>query len=686
LSLLLPLLLATSAAENHPAFTRPETGAASRKIGDKTLVAWCQPDRAAFQQGGGGVLTIQEGEHFDSIVLGERKSGSWMAGSELFKRTQEDQSNSPQTNDTGEIVQIAVVYQDKNVTIYRNAEIYAEYTVEEPVAFGAASEVLMGWRHFGGDAKSFFSGQIEEARIYDQALGPEALRELKPGTDGLPKPLAMWTFQNGSLADSMGRFGEGQLNGKASIREGRLHLGGTGDYFATKAMPSRYEPTLHFRPDRGSAGDAIPYYHDGQYHVFYLHNKAWAHIVSRDMVSWTELPLALRGDGTSPTGPDAEACWTGSLVEKDGVFHLFYTGKNLHDPKGDQKVMVATSTDLIHWTKQLDRTFYADGKIYWSKPVNGPIDQVRYHHQAFRDPAIFWNDEAGEWWMLLHAIKADGSEPAMGLYSSPDLIAWTPREPLTTYRMDFSGDCPDIFELDGNWYIISGNYEYTWAPSLDGPWNQTFGTYDIGSLRVAKTMFDGKRRILVGWIGDQAEDSDAGELKWGGHLSMPREIYAPAPGKLGQRPVAEIVSAFSRQIATVPDGPPPQGPLSLPRDFMLQATITNASPDARAEIVFRRPAGSDQGGYHLRVNFATGEIELGGEHKQYKQVCEFDPAQPLNVRLFAIGTVVECFINDRYAFTMRAYDFYGPQMLIRAVEGDFQMKDSAVYVQGAKAG
>jgi sucrose-6-phosphate hydrolase SacC (GH32 family) len=683
---LLCALLATGAmAQNQPAFHRPPSVAGGAKIGDKTLVVWCQPAADAYRQGGGGVLTIQEGPQFDSIVLGEIKPGAWMAGSEMFHRTQQDQSASPRTDDTGGLVQIAVVYRGNNVTVLRNGDIQADYNIEQPATFGATSEVLMGWRHFGAGEGSFFAGQIEEARLYDRVLGEDAVRELQPGVTGDPAPLAMWTFEDGSTADCMERFGPGRLHGQAEVRDGRLHLGGTGDYFAIKAMPTRYEPTLHFRPEVGSAADTIPFYHHGRFHVFYLRNNEWAHIVSSDLVQWTELPVALKSDTADPEGPDTEGCWTGSIVEKNGLFHLFYTGKNMRDPAGDQKVMVATSRDLITWTKQPERTFYADGKIYWSKPVNGPIDQVRYHHQAFRDPAVVWNAAAGEWWMVLHAILADGSAPAMGLYASPDLMTWTPRPPLLSYPMELSGDCPDLFELDGEWYILNGNYEYTWAPELDGPWSLDFAAYDSGDLRVAKTMSDGRRRLLVGWVGDYAGENDAGQPQWGGHLGMTRELYAPAPGQLGQRPPPEIVAAFSTQVATLPEGAPPDGPLSLPRDFMLDATLTGATPDARAEFVFRRPENATTGGYHLRVDFAAKEVELGGEHKQFRRVCEFDPAQPLRVRLFALGTIVECFINDRYAFTMRAYDYHGPQMRVRAERGSFQFRDSAVFVRGAEA-
>lgn len=629
------------------------------------------------------MFTIQEGGKFDSIVLGEIRSGVWMAGSDNFNRTQTDQSALPTTNDTAAMVQIAIVYQGNQVRIFRNGIPYSDYSVANPVTFGAAAEIFIGWRHFGAGEGSFFAGQIEEARLYDQALPAAALAALSPGSAGSITPLARWTFENGSLADSMNRFDPGQLRGQSTIQGGRLQLDGAGDYFVVKPAAARYEPTLHFRPEGAAAGDAIPFYHKGQYHLFYLRHNEWAHLVSRDLITWTELPTAIPVDHTILAGADAEAAWTGSVVRKDSEFHLFYTGKNLADPFGDQKVMVATSRDLITWTKQPDRTFYADGTIYWSKPVNGPIDSVApYHHQAFRDPAVFWNEAAGEWWMVLHAIVANGSAPAMGLYASTDLLTWTSRQPLLTYPMALSGDCPDIFELGGDWYIVNGNHEYTWAPELGGPWSQDFLPYDTGDLRVAKTMWDGRRRLLVGWIGDNAGESDAGAPLWGGHLSMTRELYAPSPGQLGQRPVAEVVSAFSSQVASWPDGAPTGQALSLPRDFMLHATLKDASPDARAEVVFRRPDDQTSGGYHLRLNFATREVELGGEHKQFRRVCDFDPAQPLEVRLFAIGTIIECFINDRYAFTMRAYDFHGSQMIVRALQGAFQLQNSGVFTQG----
>ena len=50
----------------------------------------------------------------------------------------------------------------------------------------------------------------------------------------------------------------------------------------TKAM-------LHFRPEGMKAGDVIPFFWKGSYHLFYLKGPDWGHIVSQDLLHWQEL-------------------------------------------------------------------------------------------------------------------------------------------------------------------------------------------------------------------------------------------------------------------------------------------------------------------------------------------------------------------------------------------------------------
>ena len=61
-------------------------------IADKTLVAWVAP--ANLTQRGGSVLTIEKpGGVFDAIVFGEIAPAKWMAGSDGFRRTKQEQED-----------------------------------------------------------------------------------------------------------------------------------------------------------------------------------------------------------------------------------------------------------------------------------------------------------------------------------------------------------------------------------------------------------------------------------------------------------------------------------------------------------------------------------------------------------------------------------------------------------------
>ena len=103
-----------------------------------------------------------------------------------------------------------------------------------------------------------------------------------------------------------------------------------------------------------STGDAIPFYHEGKYHIFSLTSPpgttvyparlrtTWSHSVSEDLVHWEELPTALYpGEGDEP---DASGVWTGSVIYGEGKYHAFYTGYCL-TAEYQQTICHATSED-----------------------------------------------------------------------------------------------------------------------------------------------------------------------------------------------------------------------------------------------------------------------------------------------------------------------------------------------------
>ena len=135
------------------------------------------------------------------------------------------------------LVQIAIVYKDRQITMYRNGRECADYTIKNAEQFGADSKILMGLRHLDANPVGrFFLGSIDDARIYNVALDANTIASLKPNVQSEPKPFAWWNFEDGTLTDQMKSFSAGMLYGKARIAKGKLHLDKGGAYLmATNA-------------------------------------------------------------------------------------------------------------------------------------------------------------------------------------------------------------------------------------------------------------------------------------------------------------------------------------------------------------------------------------------------------------------------------------------------------------------
>ncbi|MDB6070203.1 MAG: hypothetical protein JWL81_1374, partial [Verrucomicrobiales bacterium] len=167
------------------AFVR--TGPLPETVIAKTFEAWVV--LKDLDQSGGGVLTLEKdnGGAFDSLVYAEKQPRIWMAGSEGWARTRP----VPEARESGAAerpVHVACVYDDKGkILLYREGVACGEaYQSTGPVTWPAgASHVLLGKRHTGG-YKTFLSGEIEEARLYNRALSAgEIEASWRAGTEAL---------------------------------------------------------------------------------------------------------------------------------------------------------------------------------------------------------------------------------------------------------------------------------------------------------------------------------------------------------------------------------------------------------------------------------------------------------------------------------------------------------------------
>jgi hypothetical protein len=155
-----------------------ETAALPRDVRERTLEAWVS--LSSLSQRGGAVLGIEgEGARpFDAVVFAEREARRWMAGSSFFERTR-SLGAPAETAGPGEVIHVAIAYEaGGRIAFYRNGAPHGKPYVPEgenaglQTYRGGKARVLLGLRHAGA-ADGFLAGEIEEARLYDRALGPD---------------------------------------------------------------------------------------------------------------------------------------------------------------------------------------------------------------------------------------------------------------------------------------------------------------------------------------------------------------------------------------------------------------------------------------------------------------------------------------------------------------------------------
>ena len=374
--LTLLVLAGLAAASLQAAEPKKESRATSKMptIVDKTLVAWVSLADTG-QQGGSALTLIDLAERFDAIVFGEIARGKWMAGSDFFRRTARDQSAFPvETADSKTFIQMAIVYDDHEIRVYRNGKLYSHHKIGSPQTFKQDAMVLIGLRYVGGMGDiGFLAGVVEEARIYNVALDAATIASLKPNEPSQPQPIGQWTFEDGKATDSMGTFPPGELRGNARISDGKLHLDGKTAYMIS-APPEppldQIVQTMFYKPNSRKSGrmwDTWLHLHEGTYYLYYLANagRRWDNVsmaVSCDGVHWREKGR-VQYKRPEATWMGTGSTWKSPNYEADGKFFMNFS--EWTGPR--QTIFFAESTDLLNW-KRLPDEYEFKQDTRWYEP------------------------------------------------------------------------------------------------------------------------------------------------------------------------------------------------------------------------------------------------------------------------------------------------------------------------------
>ncbi|MGF7400055.1 glycoside hydrolase family 32 protein [Thermoanaerobacterium thermosaccharolyticum] len=294
------------------------------------------------------------------------------------------------------------------------------------------------------------------------------------------------------------------------------------------------------------------------YHLFYQHYPYdavwgpmhWGHAVSKDLIKWTYLPIALAPNKDY----DRDGCFSGSAIEKNGKLYLFYTGH------------IYTKKEKNDDYKQVQNmAISADGIAFEKYEKNPIIDDKQIPDKAskkdFRDPRIF---KIGDTYYLLIGSNDEHGIGQVLMYKSIDLKKWEFVNILLKGNEDtgINWECPDIIRFEEK-DILLVSAQYMKAKGDDFK-NTHSSIYFVGRLDIDKGKFEYEnyysidygfdfyapqttidkngRIVMVAWMDMWETDLVTNRLghNWAGAMTLPREVI-----KIGEeiyfKPISEIV-------------------------------------------------------------------------------------------------------------------------------------------------
>jgi beta-fructofuranosidase len=372
--------------------------------------------------------------------------------------------------------------------------------------------------------------------------------------------------------------------------------------------------------------------------------------------------------------------FTGSVIRGEGRYHIFYTGHNPYFRKQGKPVegiMHAVSDDLLNWRKLPGEALYAP--------------TANYEPDDWRDPFVFWNDEAKEYWMLTAARLKSGPSRRRGctaLCASKDLSTWEVREPFWTPGLYSVHECPDLFRMGNWWYLVFSegsertSTHYRMSQSLKGPWQAPDNdTFDGRAFYAAKTASDGHRRFVFGWLPTRINLNDSEPWQWGGNLVV-HQLLQETDGTLSVKVPDSIDQAYGEkppfgfhpgvgpckispgviQLAT-PEGFGCATAGIMPSRCKIEATVDFEALTRGCGLMLRVSDTLDSA-YYVRLEPARNRLVFDSWPRPgsvpfwvgLERPLRLDPQRPVELKVLVDDTVCVVYVDNKIAMSTRLYD------------------------------
>lgn len=416
-----------------------------------------------------------------------------------------------------------------------------------------------------------------------------------------------------------------------------------------------YRFKFHAMPEYGWMNDpnGLVFYR-GNYHIFYQHHPYdsvwgpmhWGHMISKDLVKFEYLPIALAPDQDDETG-----CFSGGAIvdqNNNEKMHLFYTKHYDKDGVIIERQGLATTTDGIHFVKHHEPIIDLE--------MIAPYGSIK----DTRDPFPFY--ENGNYYVILGS-KDKQDQGKFLIYTSKDLKTFSFHDEIVDPIMKHSmAECPDLVKFEdedlflfskidflkhenkntseyfiGHFDIENKNYQY-----------KHHGLIDSGHHFYApQTLKDDQNRvIMIGWMeiwGDPHVTHNLGH-EWQGALTFPREISI-RNHKLYQYPIEDIIKYRGKSISF-------NHGIEVDKCFDLEIECT----DLPFSIRFSDPNNIYN---YFEIGFKNHQFYVEGKNLVMnplsKKVSKY-PYDKIELRILVDLSSIEIFINQGVeAFTSRVY-------------------------------
>ncbi|MEO1053745.1 MAG: glycoside hydrolase family 32 protein [Bacteroidota bacterium] len=324
----------------------------------------------------------------------------------------------------------------------------------------------------------------------------------------------------------------------------------------------QHRPQFHFSPAAHWMNDPNGMvYYDGEYHLFYQYYPDstvwgpmhWGHAVTKDLVHWEHLPIALYPDSLG-------YIFSGSaVVDVNNTSGFGEHGKpplvamfTHHDIHGERSGSIDFQYQSIAYSNDKGRT--------WIKYKGNPVIP-NPGIKDFRDPKVIWHAPSQKWVMVLAAYDK------VMIYHSPDLKRWTYASEFGIAGDDRLWECPDLFPMkvagtgETKWVLIlsiqkkapnGGTATGYFVGDFDGevfeadPEKQQwadYGTDNYAMVTWSDVPESDGRRLAMGWMSNWQYAQVVPTEKWRSAMTLPRELTLHKEGaqyELRSKPVREL--------------------------------------------------------------------------------------------------------------------------------------------------